>query len=160
MASKPLFSFCRRGTSRALPRLGVWTWKIDDTQKLRHSMDMLCKAIMGLHRAVLIAAFSIALIATGFAHRMPSPQDEALAFALANGAALADFCGDKTGAGSKGGADCLACQIAGSADLPVATGALIDLELAFVATVVAPREDQALRRILDPAHSPQGPPAA
>jgi hypothetical protein len=135
-------------------------WKIDDTQKLRHSMDMLRRAIIGLHRAVLIGAFAVALIATGFAHRMPSPQDEALAFALANGAALADFCGDETVAGSKGGAHCLACQIAGSADLPIATGALIDLELAFVATVIAPREDRVLQRILDPAHSPQGPPAA
>ena len=41
-----------------------------------------------------------------------------------------------------------------TADLPPLTGAQIDLELAFQAEVIAPREARALLRPTDPAHPP------
>lgn len=121
---------------------------------------MLVKALSSLHRALLLVALTVALTATGFTHRMPSAGDEALAYAIANGVSLADLCaGDLDGDGQRD-PHCMACQIAGSADLPPVIPALIDLELAFQATVIAPRESRALARILDPAHTPQGPPVA
>jgi hypothetical protein len=123
-------------------------------------MRMLVSALSSLHRALLLIALTVALTATGFAHRMPTADDEALAFALANGVSLADLCaGDLDGDGSRD-PHCMACQIAGTADLPPVTPGLIDLELAFVARVIAPRESRAIARVLDPAHTPQAPPVA
>jgi hypothetical protein len=121
---------------------------------------MLGRFIISFHRAVLLAVLAAALTATGFAHRMPAPQDDALAFALATGAGLQDICGDAPVGTFTGGTACVACQIAGAADLPPMQGALVELELAFVSRVIAPREVVALQRVLDPANSPQGPPAA
>jgi hypothetical protein len=112
-----------------------------------------------LHRALLLCALTFALIATGFGHRMPAPQDEALAFALANGATLADFCGDSDGDGHPD-QQCLACQMTATPGLPGAAPALIDMELARHAEVIAPRKSRALARVLDPANTPQGPPVA
>ena len=116
--------------------------------------------VLALHRVALLVALTVALVATGFAHRMPDVQDEALAFALQNGASPSDFCGENPLRSAHGGAECQACQIIGTADLPPLTGAQIDLELAFHAEVIAPREARALVRPTDPAHPPQGPPVA
>jgi hypothetical protein len=121
---------------------------------------MMTQALIRMHRLVLLVTLTVALVATGFGHRMPAPEDEALAFALANGATVADFCGGDAEADGTRDPHCLACQIAGSADLPPTTQTLIDLDLAFVAATVAPRESRALARVLDPANTPQGPPAA
>ena len=126
---------------------------------------MTITAILRLHRAALFALVTLALVATGFAHRMPSAQDAAqdegmLAFVLATGASLADICGDDPGGDTLGKVDCLACQITGAADLPPAALSLIDLNLAFHAAVIAPRETVALARAQGPAHRPQGPPVA
>ncbi len=121
---------------------------------------MLAHALMSLHRAVLLVVLAVALTATGFAHRMPSDQDAALAFALANGAGAADFCGDGPDGARSGSGHCAACQVAASADLPPLAGVVIDLELAFQADVIAPRDRLASRTIRDPGHSPQGPPVA
>jgi hypothetical protein len=123
-------------------------------------MAMLIKALLSLHRMLLVAALAVALVATGFAHRMPEASDEALAFALENGISLADFCGGDLDGDGHRDPGCLACQIAGAVDLPSESGKLIDLELAFVARVIAPRESRALARLPDPANRPQGPPVA
>jgi hypothetical protein len=121
---------------------------------------MLGKVLLNLHRVALLAALAVALVAAGFAHRMPQAQDDAVAYALANGLTLADLCvSDPDGDGHRS-APCAACQIAGSADLPPSTPGLIDLELAFVAQVIAPREGRAVATVLDPGHSPQAPPVA
>jgi hypothetical protein len=130
---------------------------VDAPQDLRHVLRMLMNLVLCLHRAVLLAVLTAAMVATGFAHRMPTPQDAALAFVLANGASAADICGDGPG-DAHPGADCLACQITGAADLPPAALTLIDLDLAVHAAVIAPRENLGLSRVTDPAHRPQGPP--
>jgi hypothetical protein len=125
---------------------------------------MFAKAVHTFHRALLFVALAVALTATGFAHRMPAAadgaQDSALAFALANGAEASDFCGGLPGSDRAGALHCPSCQITASADLPPVMGKLIKLELAFHAQVIAPRKTLARRSILDPAHTPQGPPAA
>jgi hypothetical protein len=133
---------------------------VDWTCGMDHACVMLRMSIIGLHRAVLLVGLAVALIGTGFAHRMPAPQDDALAFALATGASLADICGDQPDGSRKAAAPCLACHIAGTAELPPVQGTLIRLELAFVARVIAPRQSLARQRVLDPANSPQGPPVA
>jgi hypothetical protein len=121
---------------------------------------MVTTVLLRLRQAVLLMLLTVSLNATAFAHRMPSPDDGALAFALANGMTLADLCAsDLDGDGVRDG-HCPACQITATPGLPATAPALIDLELAFVLQVVAPRESRALARILDPARSPQGPPAA
>ena len=112
-----------------------------------------------LHRVALLVALTVALVATGFAHRMPSAEDEALTFALQNGVSLGDFCGD-LGKATHAGAECQACQITGAADLPPLTGARIDLELAFHTEVIAPREVRAALHPTDLSPPPQGPPVA
>ena len=124
------------------------------------ALRMLGKAIHTLHRALLLVALTVALVATGFAHRMPSTADQSLVLALANGATLADLCADGEAGDQHQGPGCLACQIAGSADLPPALGDLQKLELVFLATVTAPRESRTVPRVLDPSNAPQGPPTA
>jgi hypothetical protein len=131
---------------------------VDGDVILRHSKAML-HAVQMLHRAVLLAVLTVALVATGFAHRLQSGQEEALAFALQNGISLSDICGD-LGKATHSGVDCQACQISGTAALPPLTGAQVDLELAFHAEVIAPRAERALALAVDPAHRPQGPPVA
>ncbi len=121
---------------------------------------MLVRLVLSFRRVALIAALTVALVATGFAHRIDAPQDDAQAFALANGISLADICGDDLDSGSHAVVDCQACQISGAADLPSLTGARIDLELAFHAAEVAPLEIRAILHAPDPAHRPQGPPVA
>jgi hypothetical protein len=99
-------------------------------------------------------------VATGFAHRLPSTDDAALAaYALAGGD-IADLCGDLDGDGLPDHGDCPACQIAGGADLPPASPTLRNADLAFVAQVVAPRESRAVRAVLDPARGLRAPPLA
>jgi hypothetical protein len=121
---------------------------------------MMVRVFFSLHRVALLVALTVALVATGFAHRMPSAQDEAVTYALANGLSLADLCaGDLDGDGQRD-PHCMACQIAGSAGLPPAAPGLIDLEVAFVARVIAPRENRAVARVLDPAHGLRAPPLA
>lgn len=121
---------------------------------------MLAQVLIRAHRMVLLVLFSVALVATGFAHRMPAPSDEALAFLIANGATPDDFCADDLDGDGVRDPHCLACQIAGSADLPPVAQTRIDLELTFHAVVIAPQETRALARAGDPAHRPQGPPVA
>jgi hypothetical protein len=119
------------------------------------------RLLVRLHRAVLVAAIALSLVATGFGHRMPTAADEAaLAYVLANGISLSDLCSSDPGKSAHPGTECQACQITGSANLPPMTGVRIDVELAFHAAVIAPLEVRGTLRTLDPAHRPQGPPVA
>jgi hypothetical protein len=120
---------------------------------------MLALAFSTLRRLILLVAIALSLTATGFAHRMTAPQDQAMALALANGAQAADFCGDAPDR-MPGAPHCEACQIAASANLAPPPAALSRLALACVAKVAAPRESRAVQRSLGRANLPQGPPAA
>ncbi len=139
---------------------GLGRVKIDGKAKLRHGLGMLGHATDTLHRALLLVALTVALVATGFAHRLPSATDQSLAVALANGATLADLCDEGNAGDQHQGPGCLACQITGTADVPPALGDLQKLELVFLATVSAPRESRISPRVLDPSNTPQGPPTA
>lgn len=122
---------------------------------------MLSLVFHQLHRLALLVTLAVALTATGFAHRIAAPDQAsniALAFALANGATAADFCGDGMPGDSHAKAPCLACQIAGTAALPAAPAVLQDLDLVALSRVTAPCESRAVARRLDLSHAPQGPP--
>jgi hypothetical protein len=134
--------------------------EVDGLTEIGHFKPMLVRLVHTLHRVVLLAALTVALVGTGFAHRIAAPQDDALAYAMAYGVSLADICGDDLKGGTHAGTDCQACQITAAADLPPLTGVRVDLELAFHASVVAPLEIRAVLREADPANQPQGPPVA
>jgi hypothetical protein len=121
---------------------------------------MMRHAVLSLQRLVLVAALTVALVATGFAHRLPGTNDASLTAYVLAGGDTADLCGDLDGDGLPDHADCPACHIAGSADLPPTGQTLRDADLAFVATVVAPRESRAVRPVLDPARGLRAPPLA
>lgn len=113
-----------------------------------------------LARVAVVAAFAIALVATGFGHRIPSQAVAAeQAYVLAGGD-LADICGDIDGDGLPDHANCPACHIVATADLPASNLTLRDADLAFVAKVVAPRESRAVRGVLDPVRGMRAPPLA
>lgn len=121
---------------------------------------MLADWCASFRQFVLLALVTLALVATGFAHRMPTQASTALELALASGFAVSDLCnGGETGEGHAG-PNCLACQIAGAADLPASLGDLLDIELVLLARITAPRESRLVRPVLDRANSPQAPPVA
>ena len=125
-----------------------------------YSGMMWSEPISFLRRMALLVLVTVALVATGFAHRMPTPDSQALEIAMANGLTAADLCGDTAPGQTHADQNCLACQIAGTADLPATLGELQDLELVFLTTITAPRESRLVARVLDPSNSPQGPPVA
>lgn len=113
-----------------------------------------------LHRMVLLAVLTLALVATGFAHRSPAADDQTLAAMAAFGATAADICGELGQTGGHADPLCQACQIVGAADLPTLAGDPMPAALVLLAEVAAPRESRRIPRVLDPARSPQGPPLA
>jgi hypothetical protein len=119
------------------------------------------RLLISLHRVALVAAIAVALVATGFGHRILTAADEqAIAYAAETGISLSDLCADDLGKAAHPGTDCQACQITGSANLPPLNGVQIDVELAFQSAVVAPLEVRGAARTPDLAHRPQGPPVA
>ena len=105
----------------------------------------------------LVAMLTVALVATGFAHRMPSAAQEAFVMA---GGELADLCGDEDGSGAGALGDCFACHVTAAVILPDAALSIRDADLTFVAEVIAPRESRALRHLDDPTRASRGPPLA
>ena len=113
-----------------------------------------------LRRLAVVAVLAFALVATGLAHRLPSPDGAALqAFVLAGGD-LAGLCTDAEGTGATAKGDCPACRIAAAANLPAAAPLPHDADLILLATITAPRESRAVRPVLDPAHGLRAPPSA
>ncbi len=111
-----------------------------------------------MQRLAFLAVLTFALVATGFAHRLPSTDDVAVdAFVLAGGD-LADLCADGKSDGHQNHRDCPACQMSGTADLPPVTSSVHDADLVFVAEVVAPRASRAVREVADPALGLRAPP--
>jgi hypothetical protein len=115
-------------------------------------------AVVLFHRLVLMFSLTVALVATGYGHRMPSANDSMMDAFLLSGGSLADLCVDTDGNGLPDHGDCPACHIVASAGLPDADLTIHDADLAFVAKVVAPRESRALRTVLDPARGMRAPP--
>ena len=118
------------------------------------------RLVIAARRVALMVLLTVALVATGFGHRMPSGTDTAIeAYVLAGGTA-ADLCGSPGDEGTLTQRDCPACQIVGAAALPDAPASIIQADLVFVATVIAPRESRALQRVLDPGRGMRAPPLA
>lgn len=105
----------------------------------------------------LTLALMPALVGMGFAHRVPQPDDAAkLAFLMAGGT-LADVCHDGGDDGMAGG-ECPACHLPAVVMVPALDVPVLVAELAFVAKVVAPRENRAARLVRDPGHGLRAPP--
>ncbi len=110
---------------------------------------------------VLLMVLATALVALGFAHRMPTTNDAELAAYEQLGGDVADLCGtDLNGDGQAGQGDCPACHIVAAAMVPDNTLSLRDADLILIATVIAPRENRAVRPVLDPARGMRAPPLA
>ncbi|WP_035026157.1 hypothetical protein [Gemmobacter nectariphilus] len=121
----------------------------------------MCRRIVhGIHGVGLIALLAFALVATGFAHRVPSASDIAVEAYVLAGGDISDICGDMGSDGKTTHRDCPACHIVGSTMLPDAPQSLADVNYVFVATVIAPRESRAIRTVLDPARGMRAPPLA
>ena len=121
---------------------------------------MLVSAVLRVKGMVLLAVLTVALVATGFAHRLPGAQDVAVQTFVAAGGALADLCGATSDKGDVVHPDCPACHIASNLMPAPGTPTVRAADLIFVATVVAPRESRALRHVPDPSRSSQSPPLA
>ena len=114
----------------------------------------------GIRGAALIALLTVALVATAFAHRLPSPSDIAIeAYALAGGD-ISHICGDGGADGKAMHPDCPVCHIVGSVMLPDTSQSVVRVNYVFVATVIVPRESRAIRTVLDPARGMRAPPLA
>lgn len=111
-------------------------------------------------RMALLAVLTVALVATGWAHRAPAPAGDVLAFMAATGATAADFCGDVGPGDRHGDPLCQACQISGGADLPPLVTALAQLRLTPAQVLVHPGTSGVVTRVLDLSRAPQGPPVA
>ena len=121
---------------------------------------MLRVEISRLKGLTVVVLFACALLATGFAHRVPvAGQAAVLAYVLAGGSA-ADLCADPAGKTPDLHAhqECPVCHLVGGAVLPGGAPSLRDAELTFVAAMVAPSESRALRTVRDPVRSLRAPP--
>lgn len=105
---------------------------------------------------LLVLVLAVSTAALGFAHRMPSENDRAVAALAAAGIDISDFCGDEFD-GAKP-IHCPACHLVAGAILPDPMPEMRDAELRLVAEVAAPRESRAIRMVLDPVRGLRGPP--
>jgi hypothetical protein len=118
-------------------------------------MDRIRRIISTLGVALtLVAALSLA--AAGGAHRMDRSDAAQEAFAAVYGFS-ADICGGGQGKAITNG-DCPVCQLVGAALLPEPTTGDLATELRFVAAVVLPQSQRAIKTPTDPARSLRGPP--
>lgn len=122
---------------------------------------MSTRLIHGLCRMAAFCLLTLALLATGFAHRAPSAQDKALqsAWAMAGGN-WSGICGDAGDDGAPAHVKCPACQLAGSADLPPAPASVQDTVPRLLAVLATPAPEAPVRPVLDPAHGSRAPPRA
>ncbi|MES2813387.1 MAG: hypothetical protein V4720_00665 [Pseudomonadota bacterium] len=114
--------------------------------------------VLQLHRMVVLAVLSVALVGTGFAHRAPVADEQTVAAILLSGATAADICGTLGESGRHVDPLCQACQITGGTDLPPLAPVVRPLGLTLLADVSAPRESRRVERVLDLSRTPQGPP--
>lgn len=120
-------------------------------------MQTLAKIIRQLF---LLAVLTVALVATGFGHRLATADNPELQAYLGAGGELSQLCADADAPGRPAHGDCPACHIVAGADLPPRSSDLRDADLLLVATVIAPQESRAVRQVLDPARGLRAPPLA
>ena len=123
-------------------------------------MTMFKRILHGIRGVGLVALLTVALVATAFAHRMPSASDVAIEAYILAGGDLSDICGDMGSDGNATHRDCPACHIAASAMVPDAPQSIAEVEYVHVATVVAPQQSRAIRTVRDPARGMRAPPLA
>jgi hypothetical protein len=99
-------------------------------------------------------------LASGAGHRMLSADSLALEAFVQAGGTLADICDDTGGDHGTGLTGCLACHIAGFADVPSPDPVFRTAGLIVTAAVTAPQESRALRPVFDFAHAMRAPPLA
>lgn len=102
----------------------------------------------------LVAALSLA--AAGGAHRMDRNDAAQEVFAAAYGIS-AEICGEGQGKSIANG-DCPVCHLVSAALLPEPVTGDLATELRFVAAVVLPQSQRAIKTPTDPARSLRGPP--
>ena len=114
-----------------------------------------------LCRIAALCLLTLALVATGFAHRAPSPQEPALQSAwLLSGGNWSGLCGEPGSDGQRSHVKCPACKLAGAADLPPAPAAAQGERPRLLAVLAPPAAEVPLRPVLDPAHGSRAPPRA
>ena len=113
-----------------------------------------------LLRMLVLAAVTLSLVATGFAHRAPDADERLAAAMVAAGASVQDICGGPGPVGGHSDPLCQACQIAGGADLPLRITLAQPAALVWLARVFAPRENKSVARVLDMSRIPQAPPVS
>ena len=120
---------------------------------------MSMRLIIGLSRLAALCLLTLALVTTGFAHRAPSEQDNALqsAWAMAGGN-WSGICGEATGDGQRTHVKCPACQITVGADLPPAPAGVQKAAPRLLAMLAVPVSATPVRPVLDPAHGSRAPP--
>ncbi|SEN09013.1 hypothetical protein SAMN04488103_10389 [Gemmobacter aquatilis] len=114
--------------------------------------------LLRLKGLAILAIVAVALVATGFAHRIPSADDLDRQAYVALVGDLGDLCGDVDGDGRLDHPDCPACQIVGGLVLPGTLAVLRAAELPRGTVRAAPRESRVVRAVLDPARALRAPP--
>jgi hypothetical protein len=116
--------------------------------------------LLAFCHAVAVAIMVLALAGVGAVHSVSqseSPQVEAF---LLTGGSLADLCADTDGDGMPDHGECPECQVGAATAVPAIAMPLQEVDLAFVAKVVAPKESRAIRKVLNPANGLRAPPVA
>ncbi|WP_151719044.1 DUF2946 family protein [Gemmobacter serpentinus] len=111
----------------------------------------------------LVMILAVSMAGLGYAHKVPSAQEQAqqqamAVFAMA-GVTMADFCGDNNGDGLPD-EHCPACRLVDATLLPPQIVALRDADQRLVATITAPMENLRVQPVFDPARASRGPPLA
>ncbi|TKA97729.1 hypothetical protein FAZ78_04605 [Cereibacter changlensis] len=112
-----------------------------------------------LYGFLLTLALGVAVLFSGFAHKMPALQDGDLAAFVLAGGDPSDIC-DTGGDMEMDGAGCDACRLVGAAVLPDPAMTMVAVERVFAATVLIPSETRAARAPRDPALGERAPPLA
>ena len=109
---------------------------------------------------LVILLIGVAFAFAGAAHRLPPKADPDLEAYLAIGGEIEGLCGLGSADQGTSPADCPLCHLVAAFSLPQATDTVRDVELRFVAEIVAPNENRSVRAVLDPGQGTRAPPLA
>ncbi len=108
---------------------------------------------------LLTLVLGVAVLLSGFAHKMPAAQDTALASFVMAGGDLADICND-SGKTHQMPGGCDACRLVGAAVLAEPVLCPVAVERVIAATILIPAQTHAARAPRDPALGGRAPPLA